>query len=246
VIAIDGHDSAGPGPRRIDVPSWAALPQVVAAVAGTAGRPVLVSVGGAGGMAPEHLESMADLVRQCVVPVIERTGGAIVDGGTDSGVMRVVGQARQAAGATFPLIGVAAEGTVVPAAEHPDVARLEPNHTCVLQVEGSRWRDEAAWLAEVATILAGDRPSVTLLVNGGDIAYQDARFSLDAGRPVIVVAGTGRTADAIAAARAGDGGPGDERATQLAASGLVQVLQLDDPAAFAAALELALGTPARP
>lgn len=40
--------------------------------------------------------------------------------------------------------------------------------------------DAAPWISRAATCLAGSAPSVTVLVNGGDIAYKDATFSLEA------------------------------------------------------------------
>ena len=76
------------------------------------GRPVLVLVGGAGGMTQDHLAAMAQVMAGIIAALDDR-GAAIVDGGTDSGVMRVIGQVRDAAGAHFPLVGVAAEATVI-------------------------------------------------------------------------------------------------------------------------------------
>ena len=96
-------------------------------------------------------------------------------------------------------------------------------------VPGERWGDESVWLARIANILAG-RASVTLLVNGGDIAWQDAARSVAAGRRVIAVAGSGRTADELAAAVRGD--PADSRASTLAESGLVDIIPWDEPHAL--------------
>jgi hypothetical protein len=75
---------------------------------------------------------------------------------------------------------------------------LQPHHTHFLLVPGDHWGDESPWIARVATLLAGEAPSVTLLVNGGEISRQDVAHSLAAGRPVLVVAGTGRLADELA------------------------------------------------
>jgi hypothetical protein len=82
----------------------------------------------------------------------------------------------------------------------------------------------------VADVLAAGRPAVTVVVNGGEITYADAAASLDRGRPVVVLAGTGRTADAIADARAGR--PADGRAVALAASPLTRVVAVDDAPAL--------------
>ncbi len=86
--------------------------------------------------------------------------------------MRLIGQAKTAA-AGFPLVGVVAEGTVVvPGVESasPEAEELEPNHTVFLLVPGTEWGDEAPWIADVAGIVAGVRSSVTVLVNGGQVA----------------------------------------------------------------------------
>jgi hypothetical protein len=73
------------------------------------------------------------------------------------------------------------------------------------------------------------------LVNGGEIAYEDVAESLTRGRPVVVLAGTGRTADAIAAARAGRST--DPRAVAAASSDLTVIAKFDDADAVGTTLE---------
>ena len=167
-------------------------------------RPVLVLVGGAGGMTPEHMDLFRGLLADLLPMLLDR-GVAVVDGGTDSGVMKVMGGLK----GDLTLVGVAAEGAL------GDVA-LEPNHIHVL-VPGDQWGDESPWIAEVASVIAGPRPSATLLVNGGEIAYADVTESIERQRTVVVLSGTGRTADAIAAA-SGD------RAVSVASSPFTQVV----------------------
>jgi hypothetical protein len=90
-------------------------------------------------------------------------------------------------------------------------------------VPGRAWGDETPWLSATVAALAGPRPSVTVLVEGGDIALADVEASVAAGRRVVVVAGSGRTADALAAA-ADDGG-GDARVRAVVAGGLVETVE---------------------
>jgi hypothetical protein len=204
-------------------------------------RTVIVLVGGAGGMSEKELETVARVLRHAVVPVIERRDAVVIDGGTDSGIMRLIGRARSAPGARFPLVGVAAEGTVhVPGAgpPSPGAVALQPNHTLFLLVPGTRWGDESPWMMDVAGVVAGRRSSVTVLMNGGQIAYADVAASLDRGRPVVVLAGSGGTADAVAEARAGNGT--DERAVEIAASPLTTVAEVGNTGAVTAAIEAAL------
>ena len=75
-------------------------------------------------------------------------------------------------------------------------------------------------------------------MNGGQIAYTDVAGSLGSGRPVVVLAGSGRTADAIARARAGNGG--DNLAVEIAASPLTRVVDIGEAGAVAAAIEAVL------
>src|SRR4051794_6977523 len=61
-------------------------------------RAVIVLVGGAGAMGETELETMAQVLRDEVVPVAERWDAVVIDGGTDSGVMRLIGRVRSASG----------------------------------------------------------------------------------------------------------------------------------------------------
>jgi hypothetical protein len=136
---------------------------------------------------------------------------------------------------------VAAEGTVVvPGAgpTSPDAVELEPNHTLFLLVPGTQWGDESRWMMDIARVVAGRRRSVTVLINGGEIAYTDVAESLSCGQPVVVIAGSGGTADAIAEARAGGGH--DDRAIAIAASSLTTVAEVGTAGAAAAAVEAVL------
>jgi hypothetical protein len=202
------------------------------------GRPVLALVGGAGGMSAPETSRVRELLRD-LLPVLARRGAAVVDGGTDSGVMRVIGDIADG----LTLVGVVAEGAL------GDTA-LEPHHVHVM-VPGDAWGDESPWLAKAVSVLADGSPSVTLLVNGGEITYADAAHSIEHDRPVVVLADTGRTADAIAAAagvttgdrRAAAGGTArDRRAVAIASSGLTRVVTAED---FVAVVESALDTPRR-
>ena len=204
-------------------------------------RPVLVIVGGASGSSESGLAQLRPLFAESLVPLAQARAACVVDGGTDAGVMRLLGRTRTELGASFPLIGVVVEELATHpggGAVNPDAAPLEPNHTHFLLVEGTSWGDESPWLAGAATALAGGGPSLTVLVGGGEIAWEDVAESVRAGRSVIAIAGSGRTADAVAAAARG--AAGDERGRELARSPLVSSIDLDDRAGFERALEHAL------
>jgi hypothetical protein len=195
--------------RSVDVTREEEIPEALATLGLDSPRPVVVVVGGAAGLDADDpdLQALGDAIARAA----ERGGAVIVDGGTDSGVMRLVGRA---AGSRMPLVGVVVRAL----AALPDQP-LEPHHTHFILVPGSSWGEEAPWIARVATAVAGSSPSVTVLVNGGEIAWTDVAESVAAGRSVLAVAGTGRTADALVAALAD--GPRDDRAARLVATGLV-------------------------
>ncbi len=203
-------------------------------------RPVLVLVGGAGGLEGADMARLRPLFVEALAPLAEALGASVVDGGTDAGVMQLMGRARTETGAVFPLVGVAAAGTIsLPGfpPPRPDAAPLEPNHTHFVLVPGSTWGDEARWLVRVASVLAGGAPSVTVLVDGGETAREDAAVSVEAGRPVIAVSGSGRAADTLAGAIRGEAGDG--RARELAMSGLLRAADLS-AGSLAGAIEEAL------
>lgn len=215
--------------RTAHVTSFDDLPTAVAELGLPSPRPVLALIGGAGRMAETDL---SELFSATIAATVRQAGALAVDGGTDSGVMRLMGRARD----DFPLVGVAVEALVEPAGDVP----LEPHHTHRVLVPGSSWGEDARYLARVATLLSAGAPAVTVLVNGGEIAYDDCFLSIAEKRPVVVLSGTGRVADEIAAAASGqasDRASGrDSRAVELAHSPWVRVEQATDRRAVAACL----------
>jgi hypothetical protein len=185
-------------------------------------HPVLVLVGGASKMDNTGLNRLRSLFVEGLVPVVTALDAVVIDGGTDAGVMQLMGHAR--ATATFPLIGVAPYGKVNIPGQHQQGTPLEPHHTHFVLVPGTRWGDESQWLSHVASVLSDRTASLTLLVNGGEISWEDVAQSVNAARPVIILEGTGRTADALARAMRGEAS--DERAISLVASSLLRVVDV--------------------
>jgi hypothetical protein len=226
----------------IQVNNFAELPEALHNIGLYGTRPTLVLVGGASGISEADMTRLQRLFVEEIAPIAQELGVAVVDGGTDAGIMRFIGKARTEIGATFPLIGVAALGTVIlPNAPPPnsDAAPLESHHTHFVLVPGSNWGDESPWLARLASVLSEGFPSVTLVVNGGEITFQDVSYSVQADRPVVALDGSGRTADKLAAALRGEAT--DRRAKQLAASGQVQSVDLiKNPARLATVITMML------
>ncbi len=170
----------------------------------TVSRPVVFVVGGAGGMTDEVRERTRSMI-DGVAAFAEEHGAAIVDGGTESGIMQMCGDARLRGGFTFPLLGVSPLGKV----SYPDYANpneeafLEDSHTHFVLVDGREWGHESQMLLGVAGALTGGAyPVAGVLVNGGQIALQEVYLASvrKPPFPVIALEGSGRLADALVSA----------------------------------------------
>ena len=164
-------------------------------------RPVLVLVGAAAGLDAGVRRRLAAVFRQRLCPLLHRLGAAVVDGGTDAGVMAEIGRAREATGGAFPLVGVVPDALIsIPGSGSPRGSAPAPGHRLLL-VPGTEWGDEIPWMQAVAARLAGACGAATLVAGGGRVTRLDVRASLAAGRPTVILAGSGGTADQLAASR---------------------------------------------
>ena len=140
----------------------------------------------------------------------------IIDGGTKSGIMEIVGQrASKIEQSKKPIIlGVAPAGLIslINSTKQEDNYKnegdndrendkvlLDPNHSHFVLVEGDKWGDETIKLFEIASSLStSDIPIVALLAGGGRISKKEILFCINQNWPVIVIEKTGYLADEIA------------------------------------------------
>lgn len=154
---------------------------------------VIVLVGGAGGIGFLDKFPMKKAV-SIVAQLAEETGSVVVDGGTQAGIMTEIGKQRQRNKFTFPLVGVVFDSLLM---QEDPASILDPHHTHFLLIPGDDWGDESGWISKIATAIAGDKKSITVLINGGMISRHDVEYSLLENRPTFVMRGTGRLADEI-------------------------------------------------
>lgn len=150
-------------------------------------RPVLVVVGGASKISEEDQTRVRSLFVKVLAPLAQMLNAAVIDGGTDSGIMSMMGRARTKTRSTFPLIGVAPIGMAIlpnQPSPHPDAAALEPNHTHFVLIPGDYWGAESAWIARLGSAIAQTCPSVTILINGGEVTWNDAKQNVEVGRQI--------------------------------------------------------------
>lgn len=224
-------------PKVCRIQEQTSLLDALASMDITIGCPTLVLIGGASKLDEAAFSRVRSLFTDVLVPLAVEHGLTVVDGGTDAGIMKMIGEARNIAQQAFPLIGVAPTGLVsLPEAPstHPEATALECHHTHCLLIAGDEWGDESPWIAQVASSISQGKPSIAVLINGGQVTWKDARCNVEAGRQVIVVKGSGRTADILAEAieqgssgNLNDGPALDERAKFLVASGLMSTVDLN-------------------
>jgi hypothetical protein len=163
----------------------------------------VVIVGGADGMGVAAVSELEGVFAHAVVPLVTQAGGVVVDGGTDTGVMRASGRARASARASFPLVGVL-PGSLA------STVRLEPNHTHFFLIPGSQWGDESPWLPRIAKTLGGRQ--VCVVAGGGTVAGTDVEVIRAAGIAVVALTGSGGLADRLTARDGVEAAPLEDRA----------------------------------
>jgi hypothetical protein len=192
------------------VPQATPAAEVVAGLGLTPTRGLVVLNGGTAELEPV----LAGALRRVVGDELARMAGAqrltLVTGGTRAGIFALLGEGLAAHGLTAPCIGVVPAGRVTwPGGPSGDgeLVPLEPHHTHFVLVDGSAWGDETATLCALTDELARAAPSVVVLASGGAVARAEITHHVRQGREVVVIAGSGRLADDIAAALAGDRPP---------------------------------------
>ncbi|MEO0644713.1 MAG: hypothetical protein AAFZ17_00945 [Cyanobacteria bacterium J06650_10] len=245
------HSFSDDMPIVISVHSKSDLPVLLADFDLNQAQPTLVLVGGASNLSEATYQQLEAFFAQVLVPLAERLNLYVVDGGTDVGIMRLMGQARARSQATFPLIGVAPHDLLdIPGSRSSaaDAAPIEIHHTHCFTIPGNQWGDESLWIASIASHLSQNKPSVAVLINGGNVTWKDAAANVEANRSIVVVKGSGRAADSLAMAIEQSKQSTaslsqtplnqtppliqtstDERAIPLVRSGLLQILDLNQP-----------------
>ena len=164
--------------------------------------------GGAGKMDNTQNARLMQLFNRGIAQVASETQALLLGGGTQSGVMAMLGEGIAARGHKTPILGVSPFGKVTypgktEAVSDGDSAPLEPNHTHFVLVDTScenngGWGCETPLMYHLAAVYTKTLPALTLLVNGGNICKQEILHSVRLGIPILIVQGSGRFADELA------------------------------------------------
>ncbi len=164
---------------------------------------VMMIAGGASQMSEHLYPNLVQLLTHGLAQVAVSAGALIIDGGTQAGVMAIMGQAVAEQQRRSTLLGVAPAGCVTYPGKPTDIGSgervpLDPNHSHFVLVDTDEWGGETETMYELAKVFSEGCPSVAVLINGGSIAKNEVVYNVRQGRPIIVIEGSGRLADDLA------------------------------------------------
>lgn len=168
---------------------------------------LICTFGGASGLNPTLMPILRSLIDQGVMNASKESGAVMIDGGTDSGIMQIVGRGKGKLMRKMKLIGVCPQNLV----KYPgkiydnengvnfdELTDLEPHHSHFVLVKSNEWGGETSTMFGVIKYLMQTVKSCGILVNGGSITVNEAVNAVKAKMPLIIIEGSARTADTIA------------------------------------------------
>ncbi|MCG3210812.1 MAG: hypothetical protein FOGNACKC_04446 [Anaerolineae bacterium] len=161
-------------------------------------KSVLLLVGDTATLQGDDEAHLVQLFSRGVARALADMNALIIDGGRQTALSDLMGQAVADRGRKSALLGVAAADRVSYPGQPDAGANREPldsNHSHFILTDGS----ETDTLFKVADALANPRSVVTLLVGGDSQARRQILESVRLGWPVIALRGSGGLADEIAA-----------------------------------------------
>ncbi len=182
-------------------------------------KALLMIAGGADTLGKDVAARLQQLYSRGLARAALAAEALIIDGGTQAGVMALMGQGVADRGRKTPLLGVAPSGKVTypggPAeGSIKGGAALDPNHSHFVLADADDWGGETETMFKLAEAVANNAlaappsngkppapPSVIMvLASGGKVTRDEALRCVRHGWPLIVIHGSGGTADDIAKA----------------------------------------------
>jgi len=222
--------SHGNQARAIYVPQGVAAQQIVDALELAQPRALVILNGGTAEMETGLQAQLGRLLQDGLAHVAAKEQITLITGGTDSGIFALLGQGLAKWGRTAPCIGVAVAGRVTWPGRIPHWLPsrwfdrghipLEPHHSHLVLVEANEWGQETATMYELVVALSQSVPSLVVFAGGGRITMREMEANAKLGQRMILLAGSGRTTDAVLTARL-EGHIDDARLAEIARQGKV-------------------------
>lgn len=177
---------------------------VVAVLNLPVGRPVIAVNGGTDDLAPPAAAALRRAMSGVATVAVQREA-TLVTGATNAGVFSLLGAALEQVDADYVCVGVAPAalttwpGKTRDAAVTEPLVPLEAHHTHFVAVEAAQWGVETPMMMGIVSTVSAGMPTVAVIAGGGHVATQEVRAHLSSERPVILLKGSGRLADRLAA-----------------------------------------------
>ena len=175
-------------------------------------KSLIMIVGGAGRMDKHDHANLMRLFKDGIAHIAATLHALLIDGGTQSGVMELIGQGVAQQSSRPALLGISPAGIItypgktLHQAESEQIP-LDPNHSHFVLVDTNEWGGETETMYELAKVYSQRCPSVAILVNGGEIARNEVLYNVRQRRPIIVIEGSGRFADEIVRSLSNESSP---------------------------------------
>jgi hypothetical protein len=216
----------------VRVPPGIAAGRIVGTLGLPRPRALLVLNGGTAELEEQLKQQLRRQIADGLARLAAEEQITLVTGATDAGVFALLGHGLSAWGRSAPCIGVAVDALSQRPGHPQGEAPLEPHHSHFVLVAGQKWGDETETMYALVAELAQHCASVAVFAGGGEIVKQEMEANIDQGRPMILLAGSGRTTDAVLAARAGQQ-PDDRRLALIAQAGNIIPFDIQqEPAAL--------------
>jgi predicted Rossmann-fold nucleotide-binding protein len=170
----------------------------------TTPAPAVLVSGGADTFDPAIAPKLTQLIGRGLLRAGRAAGAVFIDGGTDAGVMALIGRAASAMAEPMTLIGVAPEALI----QRPDVSDVEaagervalaPNHTHFVLTLGETWGAETTVMFDLAQAIAGKRPVIVVMIGGGQGTLSEILHAVRRHWRVLIIAGSKGAADELLA-----------------------------------------------
>ena len=191
-------------------------------------KAVVLIIGGAEGVDEKLKPRLIQLFSRAIARAAADASAVIIDGGTESGVMAMMGQGVADRGFKSALIGVAPIGLVTyPGSSATGGTPLDPHHSHFVLVEGNIWGSELPTIFNLAKLLTSKAPGVAIIASGGANSTNEALQAVRQNLPLIVIEGSGGLADEIAGAwKARNTPPEDPVMAEIVAEGRIELYLL--------------------
>ncbi len=193
---------------------------------------IIISLGGAKDLDTDKIAKLTHMYSRGVADAAEDLDALIIDGGTDSGVMAMMGQSLRNRKKKLALLGIAPEGKILLSdSQVPDETGrypLEPHHSFFMLAKSNEWGGETDLMVEVAKSFSFKAQVVVVLANGGENAKIEMLRCVREGWPIIILKDSGRFADHLADLKEGKTESDDPIEIEIVETGDLHFFSLEE------------------